>query len=1016
MGVHITKKEYDDFVKLFAAITKETEIEIRFGSSHNSFQESKYRAANIDSSQFKRLLMYLNKVHGVSFEEHDYRYTLDIKSKENRHRFTIEDLANISQFCKDPSADVGVTGLTKTKKNAFELREHYVRISSSDEVKMNATSASNELLSIAQSKTPKTYRLKKRRSVILTGYDDFQIDLTIVKQLDNKLSMTRFNTVTPKYEIEIEYIGNKALSTQIAGEKVKALLSICAEILKVIEDTEYLLAETKKLDVIKSYHQLVFKTDVNIEKLKWAPRALFAGPQPVSLEMKNLVETEALNILTDYTVTQKADGKRSLLYINDDGHCFLIDVGMNVRRIKNIQTDQAKNSLYDAEVIDMENADQKGSHDTEYKLVLVFDCYYFTKESVCNLKLDKHKNDQNTETRMSKVDVLIKSIKHSNDRKFKLEGKVFRVAKDKLELKKACVALLAEQNRHNLPYETDGLIFTPNSHPVGADNPSGKSVLGKTWLSTFKWKPPSQNTIDFFVKYDDTDIIKSDDQSRHKRLHLYVASKLMPNSALEFAQLVQSHQPKKVGFGLVPFNPPSHIAGIKTSICDVLVADDETYVLCDNKKDVIEDQSIVEMRWDDGKWVPLRVRHDKTDLWRASKNISGTANYIDVAMKVWRSIQNPVTEDYLRTLNVKVEAIQGADPENLFYAGDVERKDRYMNTMNEFHNKWIKSKTLIEKFKSRGTSVFEIACGRGGDMFKWSGIGITRLLGIDLAEDNIINHRNGAYARLLDNRDKANMSQYIFIPLSAASKIDETYINDISSESTKKLARIVWGYEQLSNTPHELKRIHNMVADQFDIVSCQFAIHFFFENDNTLDALCYNIDKNLKKGGYFIGTCFDGKRVHSELNGELSAKGLIDGKLVWMIEKGYEKYKSETGMQISVWTESINQTFTEYLVDYELLVERLGRYGIRTLTAGECNDLGVSSSSGTFDESFREMTEYLDQNRRQEGRNKKEDKLEKFEKMTPAETKFSFLNRWFIFRKDTGDVKQILKKVKQLKK
>jgi len=43
----------------------------------------------------------------------------------------------------------------------------------------------------------------------------------------------------------------------------------------------------------------------------------------------------------------------------------------------------------------------------------------------------------------------------------------------------------------NLPYETDGLVFTPVNDPVR---------LG-THENMFKWKPRDQNTIDFQVKF-----------------------------------------------------------------------------------------------------------------------------------------------------------------------------------------------------------------------------------------------------------------------------------------------------------------------------------------------------------------------------------------------------------------------------------------------------------------------------------------------------------------------------------
>ena len=52
----------------------------------------------------------------------------------------------------------------------------------------------------------------------------------------------------------------------------------------------------------------------------------------------------------------------------------------------------------------------------------------------------------------------------------------------------------------------------------------------------------------------------------------------------------------------------------------------------------------------------------------------------------------------------------------------------------------------------------------------------------------------------------------------------------------------------------------------FDVVSSQFAIHYFFENKTSLGNFLQNVSDNLKTGGYFIGTCFDGKRVFDSLS------------------------------------------------------------------------------------------------------------------------------------------------------
>ena len=47
----------------------------------------------------------------------------------------------------------------------------------------------------------------------------------------------------------------------------------------------------------------------------------------------------------------------------------------------------------------------------------------------------------------------------------------------------------------------------------------------------------------------------------------------------------------------------------------------------------------------------------------------------------------------------------------------------------------------------------------------------------------------------------------------------------------------------------------------FDIVSCQFAMHYMFENETKLRTFLKNVSCKLEPGGFFIGTTIDADRV-----------------------------------------------------------------------------------------------------------------------------------------------------------
>ena len=104
--------------------------------------------------------------------------------------------------------------------------------------------------------------------------------------------------------------------------------------------------------------------------------------------------------------------------------------------------------------------------------------------------------------------------------------------------------------------------------------------------------------------------------------------------------------------------------------------------------------------------------------------------------------------------------------------------------------------------------------------------------------------------------------------------------------------------------------------------------------------LSFEISENLKKGGHFIGTCYDGMKVFQRLNdlknGHLE---MIDefGNKVYSITKKYEiddfTYAKDDreklfGQEIDVYMNSIGQTMKEYLVNFELFTEIMKEYDL----------------------------------------------------------------------------------------
>mmetsp|Transcript_5509 Transcript_5509/g.4193 ORF Transcript_5509/g.4193 Transcript_5509/m.4193 type:complete len:134 (+) Transcript_5509:185-586(+) len=62
----------------------------------------------------------------------------------------------------------------------------------------------------------------------------------------------------------------------------------------------------------------------------------------------------------------------------------------------------------------------------------------------------------------------------------------------------------------------------------------------------------------------------------------------------------------------------------------------------------------------------------------------------------------------------------------------------------------------------------------------------------------------------------------------------------------------------------------------FDIVSCQFSMHYMFDSEIRVRAFLRNVTDRLEPGGYFIGTTIDAERVIGKVLAE-SPKNLRIG-------------------------------------------------------------------------------------------------------------------------------------------
>ena len=309
---------------------------------------------------------------------------------------------------------------------------------------------------------------------------------------------------------------------------------------------------------------------------------------------------------------------------------------------------------------------------------------------------------------------------------------------------------------------------------------------------------------------------------------------------------------------------------------------------------MINNNSIAEFVKQGQYWVPIRLRPDKQQ--------PNSKFVVDDTIK---TIDNPITTDM----------ICGKTPVDKTYISS--RGDKiYTQNLSKYHNE-IKN-TLLETVsqKIRGSNISaplhlsDFGCGRACDSNKWISNNITHVLGIDNSKDQI----DGGNNRLIEN--KAYVQQ-------KAKRVD---INLVVGNLARPLEQCVEPEDIAEFNKTLSKFIYNC-----DIVTCNFAVHYFFNNQPILDTFLSNVSKCLKNDGYFIGTMMDGGLVHKlllENNGKYVVNNSEGINMLTITAKYSLINPVGLNRPIDVTFAGLIENKTEYVVDSTDLIANASKHGL----------------------------------------------------------------------------------------
>lgn len=758
----------------------------------------------------------------------------------------------------------------KVKIDNYTNRDIGVRIALAYEVMIDKINSSD-----MQKIKANTFRYKNRITRISKDRL-WKFDFTMVNSITNsdiniikewKTNALNGNIKPDSYELEIEYINDNGFSD--TSKIHNSLLLQLVNIMQIIKPD--ILVSNIKINKNEIYNDFS-----NILHLKIHGHINFNNivSKVVTLEKKHISRIE--NEL--YSVTGKADGYRSLLYLSNNV-AILIDGKNNFT----IVSDNSKPSSSN----DINNGPDKILIDGE-----------FIDESNTFLCIDiliNNSKNVTTNSLLERHDLLQKVLKEHSKRKglkINIKMKPFEyTTKSGKDIYKLTKKVYSDK----YSYKLDGIIFTP---------------IDEMYYSKYiyKWKPMEELSIDFLVKRsEDTD--ESDKNNKYllyvglsrnlyNKLHKNIM--LLPDNYSEiFSNINYKFDNNKTNYIPVLFNPENNT---KTYVYEISKKDILKIITEINKKYNIIlddlDDTVCEFWYNKGKWEFLKYRDDKTTTYKRS--YANFGNNWDTAVSVWKSITDPIT------LNMITGKEEITEPVAYF---NVEQTKLIIG-LKKFHN-YVKGSLYEHYLSDQNEWVLELAGGRYNDLYRWSKNGIDNVVVVDLDSDALKQGELREKEMRNDPKNKFNVPN--IYPIKA--DISDNNLTEIINDGLVNMD----AFNGVSN-------IHN----KFDTIICHFAIHYILSGSDNLNNFYNAINYMLKPGGHLILSSLNGKKVN-----DLFKKNKVEMGNILKLSKDYNNqeidvfnlmklYKtnklSETGQAINVHVESLGEGYyTEYLVNYTYL-------------------------------------------------------------------------------------------------
>lgn len=905
------KISLDNIIEHFVKETKKPlELEIRFHNNKDIWvnlyekiiaeykkqstiiiEESIIIILNIESGSNRKEIYYINgKNKGNKFISKKPIYKLEVPSDVINYKISLSSEEQINEFDARSANEIRLRLRTSVCINHDDIKDW--RIDFTFVKTLNDSSQFQNVVKYRDIMFPITYEPK--------------ID-NILQHIDKIVGSNLFglgNDPQITHELELEYIGNK---NNISNDSVNKALKFIFNLLspEVEKSSNY---HTKLYEVAKILlsNQDTGKNNISeLFKSKFVLKQL--ANQPINFTYNEYIEKIVPNI-DQYYLSDKADGDRCFILIEalEDFNIYIIGSHECINVTKFILNFKSKfnfnkNYFKNITVLDAEFINLK---DSMFEKAYIFDVLVLNGEKLTdkimeqrNTKLDEI--CKNTGDKIQKKILIRLSSNGSLDSDYRVQIKNIYERKYRL-------------------YPVDGLIFTPNF----SNSEVIKYIKPENYFDmvVYKWKPPSQMTIDFMVMKAPKKLlgIKPYIPKENHELYLLfcgIKYKIFKSLNMEYISEYKSifdqykfsdtyfpiqFSPSIYPYAYIYYHP------MDFKLDDKIIGENDLH------------GHVVEFKYnchsenfgkDKCLWIIEKLRPDR-DI-NIAKGI-GYGNDFITAESTFQSYQNPLTLDML------INTTGGAQNSAPYFATQKSLIYKPLTKFNAF------SKSQMIRQLENCEWVIDLASGKGQDLFVYNGFKIKNCLFIERDKDALEELNRRKY-----ELDKKEFYVYNSRP------------NENLSVYTKN-ADLTTNYEQLielisDDIPLPQKGVNGIVIN--------FAIHYIITDKYSLNNFVNLINNLLKKGGIFIFTCFNGNKINDLLRNieyEKSWDLYDNNQLKYSITKKYNDEFSDThpfGHKISVIHPfSAGEYYDENLLNINVIIDEFKNRGFILRQNGSFGD------------------------------------------------------------------------------